>query len=225
MARKYYAVKAGRQTGIFPTWPACQQQVSGYPGAKFKSFSSLTVATAWLNEDDKQDTATRQPVIAREGAVRIYTDGGSRNHGNKLGQHVKTDDKAAWAYLIEAAGHRYEGTAGEYGATNNKMEITALIMALERLQELGLQDKPVIATLDSHYVLDPIMKGWLRSWRQRGWRTAGGKPVANQALWSELLQILPLFTDLHFDWTKGHATNAGNNRVDELLNQTMDKMG
>ncbi|WP_076462139.1 ribonuclease H family protein [Limosilactobacillus caccae] len=222
MAKKYYAVKAGRQTGIFTTWAECQRQVTGYPGAKFKGFATQAEATSWL-------TATARPVAASqpeisEATVRLYTDGGSRNHGNKLGQHVKSDDKAAWAYLIEAGGHRYEGTAGELGATNNKMEITALLMALERLQELGLQNESILAILDSHYVLDPIMKGWLRSWQRRGWKTAAGKPVANKDLWVELLAVLPLFPALHFDWTKGHASNAGNNRVDELLNQTMDKM-
>ena len=156
--------------------------------------------------------------------ILVYTDGGSRNHGNKLGQHVKADDKAAWAYFIQTKDQSYTGTAGEFGATNNKMEITALIQALTKLLELGLQDQPITAILDSHYVLDPIMKGWLTNWQQRGWLTAGGKPVANQKLWEEIITLLPQFPNLHFDWTKGHATNAGNNRVDELLNKTMDQL-
>lgn len=223
MAKKFYAVKVGRQPGIYKTWPECQQQVTGFKGATYKGFMTLMEAQEWLAAQ-KTTSVSHKPSLDRRNAICIYTDGGSRNHGNKLGQHVKSNDKAAWAYLIEAGDRRYEGTNGEYGATNNKMEITALIMALERLQELGLQDQTIIATLDSHYVLDPIMKGWLHSWQRRGWRTASGSPVANKDLWVELLMILPLFTDLHFDWTKGHAANAGNNRVDELLNQTMDKM-
>ena len=104
------------------------------------------------------------------------------------------------------------------------MEITALIQALTKLLELGLQDQPITAILDSHYVLDPIMKGWLTNWQRRGWLTAGGKPVANQKLWEEIVALLPQFPNLHFDWTKGHATNAGNNKVDELLNKTMDQL-
>lgn len=223
MAKKFYAVKVGRQSGIFKTWPECQKQVTGYQGAKFKGFATLAEAQEWLNEP-ASSVASNPAPIDRTNAILIYTDGGSRNHGNKLGQHVKANDKAAWAYLIQADGKSYEGTAGEFGATNNKMELTALIMALEKLQELGLEDKNIIATLDSHYVLDPLMKGWLKNWRLRGWKTAGGTPVANKELWVELMQILPSFSTLHFDWTKGHATNAGNNRVDELLNQTMDKM-
>lgn len=224
MAKKFYAVKVGRQTGIFRTWPECQKQVTGFQGAKFKGFATLAEAQRWLAGASSPATMPAQPAVDRANAVLLYTDGGSRNHGNKRGQHVKSNDRAAWAYLIQTSGRRYEGTAGEWGATNNKMELTALLMALEKLQELGLQDKPIIATLDSHYVLDPLTKGWINGWRRRGWRTAAGTPVANQDLWVELLQVLPSFANLHFDWTKGHATNAGNNRVDELLNQTMDKM-
>jgi ribonuclease HI len=68
------------------------------------------------------------------------------------------------------------------------------------------------------------MKGWLTNWQRRGWLTAGGKPVANQKLWEEIVTLLPQFPNLNFDWTKGHATNAGNNKVDELLNKTMDQL-
>ena len=157
-------------------------------------------------------------------AIRLYTDGGSRNHGNKRGQHVKSDDKSAWAYLIEYQQQRITGTGGEFGATNNKMEVTALIKALEYLIAHHLNDEAILATLDSHYVLDPIMKGWLYGWNRRGWVTASGSPVANRELWQTVLHLLPQFSQLHFSWTKGHAINQGNNTVDELLNETMDQM-
>lgn len=221
MTKKYYAVKKGRQPGIYRSWPECQQQVSGYPQARFKGFLNLEEAQAWLAGGScAQPTQNTYPA----NAIRVYTDGGSRNHGNKRGQHVHADDKAAWAYLIETATQIYTDTAGELGATNNKMEVTALLQALERLIQLDLNQQPIVAILDSHYVLDPLMKGWLTGWQRRGWKTASGSPVANQSLWEELVQVLPQFSDLHFDWTKGHASNVGNNRVDELLNQTMDRM-
>ncbi|MBB1078609.1 viroplasmin family protein [Limosilactobacillus sp. STM2_1] len=225
MTRKYYVVKKGRKPGIYQTWPECQKQVSGYPNARYKSFTTLTAAETWFY-DQEQKLPPKQNTVSNYSAnvIRLYTDGGSRNHGNKLGQHVKSNDKAAWAYLICYEGQTYTDTAGEYGATNNKMEITALVQALTKLVMLGLQTKPIVATLDSHYVLDPLTKGWLVNWQRRGWMTASGKTVANQDLWKKLVKILPNFTDLHFEWTKGHAINAGNNRVDELLNQTMDHM-
>ncbi|MCC4325775.1 ribonuclease H family protein [Limosilactobacillus reuteri] len=222
MVKKYYAVKKGRHPGIYKTWAECQKEVNGYPNAKFKSFLTLEGANEWLQATGNTVTSTK--AVAYSNNILVYTDGGSRNHGNKLGQHVKADDKAAWAYFIQTKDRAYTGTAGEFGATNNKMEITALIQALTKLLELGFQDQPVTAILDSHYVLDPIMKGWLTNWQRRGWLTAGGKPVANQKLWEEIVSLLPQFPNLHFDWTKGHATNAGNNKVDELLNKTMDQL-
>ena len=189
---------------------------------KFKGFLTLKGANEWLQATGNTVPSTK--AVDYSDNILVYTDGGSRNHGNKLGQHVKADDKAAWAYFIQTKDQAYTGTAGEFGATNNKMEITALIQALTKLLELGLQDQQITAILDSHYVLDPIMKGWLTNWQRRGWLTASGKPVANQKLWEEIVTLLPQFPNLHFDWTKGHATNAGNNKVDELLNKTMDQL-
>lgn len=222
MVKKYYAVKKGRHPGIYKTWAECQKEVNGYPNAKFKSFLTFKGANEWLQATGNIVPSTK--TVDYSDNILVYTDGGSRNHGNKLGQHVKADDKAAWAYFIQTKDQAYTGTAGEFGATNNKMEITALIQALTKLLELVLQDQPITAILDSHYVLDPIMKGWLTNWQRRGWLTASGKPVANQKLWEEIVTLLPQFPNLHFDWTKGHATNAGNNKVDELLNKTMDQL-
>ena len=204
--------------------------MSGFHGAMYKSFRTRSAALSWLRERAIRpshqmslfpDTAA---VTSSPADIYLYTDGGSRNHGNKRGQHVKSDDKAAWAYLIEDGQRKLTGTAGEYGATNNKMEVTALREALRYLIDHHLNERAIVATLDSHYVLDPIMKGWLNGWARRGWVTSTGKPVANQTLWAEIRRLLPQFSRLRFDWTKGHATNRGNNTVDELLNTTMDKM-
>ncbi|WP_242363531.1 ribonuclease H family protein [Limosilactobacillus antri] len=239
MTKKYYAVKKGRQPGIYTSWPACQQMVSGFPGAVYRSFANRAEAVSWLRSNQlpqhsneqlqlnlAEQSFTQQPAGAADhAAILLYTDGGSRNHGNRRGQHVKSNDKAAWAYLIERRGQQYTGTDGEYGATNNKMELTALLTALQTISAHGWQDEAISATLDSHYVLDPITKGWLYGWQRRGWKTAAGKPVANKELWQELRKILPQFPHLHFAWTKGHAANLGNNTVDELLNTTMDTMG
>lgn len=232
MAQKFYAVKKGRRLGIYTSWPDCQRQVSGFAGAVYKSFPSRAAATAWLRGAGRPVARPQQLSLSLDSTgpaaatptIRLYTDGGSRNHGNKRGQHVKRDDKAAWAYLIEDRQQRITGTGSEFGATNNKMEVTALIRALEYLLDHRLNEEPITATLDSHYVLDPITKGWLYGWRRRGWVTAGGKPVANQELWARVLTLLPRFPHLRFAWTKGHAVNQGNNTVDELLNKTMDRM-
>ena len=254
---KYYAIKKGRVPGIYRTWDEAKEQVDGFSGAEYKSFTKITDATTYLNWNKetqpdivKEDTLEnaiqkiknraherrslavndlkpeKEKVKAteRDFFATIYTDGGTRNTSTYKGGHVKPTDKAAWAYLIEYGEKRDYKAGGEFGATNNKMEVTALLQALNKLIELGLQEMPIIATLDSHYVLDPLMKGWLSGWQRRGWKTAGGTTVANQELWQALVKILPKFSNLHFEWTKGHSVNVGNNRVDELLNHTMDQM-
>ena len=221
MSKKYYAVKKGHQPGIYLTWADCQKQVSGFSGAVYKSFPTRSEAEAWLN----QSQAAPNPHHEKDSdVIYVFTDGGSRNHGNKLGQHVKQSDKAAWALLIMKNGQKFTSTGGEYGATNNRMELMALRNALYILIKNGKQDDNIIATLDSHYVLDPIMKGWLQSWARHSWRTSSGGAVANKQLWLQIMQLLPQFSHLHFQWTKGHADNDGNIIFDHLLNQTMDKM-
>ena len=216
---KFYAVKKGRKTGIFTTWAECQKQVSGFPKAEFKSFISKQEADNWLKEIKSSNENRRKSY-----SVIVYTDGGSRNHGNKKGEHVKKNDKAAWAYLIKYQGSIISDTDGEYGSTNNRMEIMALKKALLDLKQRELQNEKILVVLDSKYVLDAITKRWLQSWEKNGWKTSAGTGVKNKELWMEISRLLPEFSNLDYQWTKGHANDEGNNLVDELLNKTMDQM-
>lgn len=223
---KVYAVKRGRHPGIYTSWSECQREISGYSGAIYQSFSNRSAAAEWLNSNEQLSNSSSDLVKENSSAViYLFTDGGSRNHGNKSGQHVKKTDKAAWALLITKNGRQFTKTGGEFGATNNRMELMALRNALQILLKNKKQDELIVAVLDSHYVLDPIMKGWLNGWARRGWRTSQGSPVANQKLWQEVKGLLPQFKQLKFQWTKGHADNEGNIIVDHLLNETMDRMG
>ena len=216
---KFYAVKKGRKTGIFTTWAECQKQVSGFPKAEFKSFISKQEADDWLKEIKSSNENRRKNY-----SVIVYTDGGSRNHGNKKGEHVKKNDKAAWAYLIKYQGSIISDTDGEYGSTNNRMEIMALKKSLLDLKQRELQNEKILVVLDSKYVLDAITKRWLQSWEKNGWKTSAGTGVKNKELWMEISRLLPEFPNLDYQWTKGHANDEGNNLVDELLNKTMDQM-
>ncbi|MFC6323936.1 ribonuclease H family protein [Companilactobacillus baiquanensis] len=223
--QKYYAVRRGKKTGIYRSWAECKAQVDGFTGARYKSFTTESEAKAFMNgKDSYEKSAPKKNVKISDFEVIVYTDGGSRNHGNVKGGHVRKDDKAAWAYHISHDGETFEGTDGEFGATNNRMEIMALIESIKRLNSLSLNDRKVIFVLDSQYVLNAINKGWLNGWKKRGFKKADGTVPINVELWRELDKLLPTVTDKTFEWTKGHATNVGNNRVDELLNQTMDKM-
>lgn len=224
---KYYAVKKGRQTGIFTSWDVTEKQVKGYPAAKFKSFKTQAEAKQYLS-GQSQLAAEKRPVAAKSGIadaeIVLYTDGGSRNHGNVKGGHVKANDKAAWAYLIVNHGKRIANSGGEWGATNNRMEIMAFYQALNYLNAQGLQDDPITAVLDSKYVLNAVTKGWLKGWQRRGWTKSGGGKLENKELWQQVADKLRHFSHITFHWTKGHADNEGNVYVDELLNRTMDQM-
>lgn len=225
---KFYAIKKGRKPGIYTTWDEAKKQVSGYSGAVYKGFTSRSQAEAFLNGGPKRATkikATPATQITSPAEITFFTDGGSRNHGNVSGDHVHADDKAAWAYLIELGDQQtVSDSGGEWGATNNRMEIMGLIKALEYLNDHQLTNKAILAVLDSQYVLNAIQKGWLAGWKRRNWHRAGNAPLKNKELWQRVDQLLPLFSNLRFEWTKGHAVNHGNVFVDELLNQTMDQM-
>lgn len=229
--QKYYAVRKGKKPGIYLTWPECKKQVDGFANARYKSFTSRVEAEKFLTGTDSYNNKKKsspkkvtKTSNINDFDVVIYTDGGSRNHGNVKGGHVRTDDKAAWAYHISNNGQTYEGTAGELGATNNRMEIMALIQSIIRLNDLKINQQNAIFVLDSQYVLNAITKNWLNGWKRRGFKKADGSALANVELWKQLDQLLPTVPKKTFEWTKGHATNVGNNRVDELLNETMDKM-
>ena len=230
-AKKYYAIAKGKQTGVFQApWAQVKQLVEGYPGARYKGFATEQAALTWLQAPQKtvKKPAQKQPVSqqAEQSAsvIYVYTDGGSRNTGNIAGGHVKTGDKAAWAYLLTYQGKQLSDSAGEFGATNNKMEIMALVKALQRVKAVWGTQSPLVVVADSRYVLNAITKNWLAGWQRRGWQRSGGQPLANKALWQQLAQLLPQFKQIDYQWTKGHATNAGNVFVDQALNRTMDQL-
>ena len=170
----------------------------------------------------KNKKTKKQNTQSSEYFATTYTDGGTRNTGVYKGGHVKKTDKAAWAYLIEWDGGSEDGSGGEYGATNNKMEQTALINALKKLIELGFNEKHLLFVLDSKYVLNAINQHWLEGWKKRGWKRSSG-PLKNVTEWKELDRLLQSFPDSTFEWTKGHANNRGNEYVDHALNRYMDE--
>ncbi|WP_414827039.1 ribonuclease H family protein [Apilactobacillus kunkeei] len=222
MASKFYAVRKGKKPGIYSTWDECKNQVNGFPGAEYKSFKTQSEAKAYMGLAKPAKKAV--PKMTKSGSITLYSDGGSRNHGNKLGQHVKDDDKAAWAYLIIKDGKKHYASDGEFGATNNKMEVLGLVNALQYIIDQGWQNESIDAILDSKYVLDSITKGWLNSWRRRGWKKSDGTVIKNKNEFMQLSALLGQFKHLNFKWTKGHADNSGNNFVDKLLNEKMDDM-
>ena len=103
--------------------------------------------------------------------------------------------------------------------TNNRMELTAVIMALKTLKE----PCEVEIFSDSKYVVDAFKKGWLNNWQKNGWKTGNKKPVLNVDLWNELLALLRVH-DVTFFWVKGHNAHPENERCDSLAVSEIEKM-
>lgn len=210
--KKFYAVAKGRRPGIYTSWPLAETQVKGFPGARFKGFASRREAEAWL-ADPAGPSRRRapKPPPARtpsstddhpEDAVIIYTDGGSINNPGPGGYGI--------VQLYQ--GERKEISGGYRLTTNNRMELTACIVALRQLPR---RDRKVILHSDSSYVVNGISKGWARGWRKRGWIKSDRKPAINPDLWGELLDLVEGL-DITFKWVRGHAGNPLNERCDEL---------
>lgn len=120
--------------------------------------------------------------------------------------------------MLIAKDVRKELRGAELLTTNNRME---LMGAIEGLSALKRRCAVTLYT-DSKYVLQGITE-WLPDWKARGWRTAARKPVKNQDLW-ERLDAAVQAHDIQWRWVKGHAGNAGNERVDELANEAIDAL-
>jgi ribonuclease HI len=137
------------------------------------------------------------------GAVTIYTDGACKGNPGPGG----------WGALLILGHHRKELFGGEPATTNNRMELTAVIRALESLSRRCEVDLHT----DSQYVKQGI-ESWIHKWKRNGWKTSDRKPVKNADLWREL-DTLAVQHDIRWHWVKGHAENPGNIRADELANR------
>jgi len=140
--------------------------------------------------------------------VEIYTDGACRGNPGPGG----------WGAILRAQDQQKELSGAEAQTTNNRMELTAVIMALAALK----RDAAVRLHTDSKYVLDGYSK-WLPQWKARGWRTADKKPVKNQDLW-ERLDAEAQRHEIEWQWVKGHSGNEGNEHVDRLANEAIDTL-
>jgi ribonuclease HI len=139
-------------------------------------------------------------------AVEAYADGACRGNPGPGG----------WGVLLRAGGHERELHGGEARTTNNRMELTAVIRALEAL---GARSRVRLYT-DSQYVQKGITE-WIHDWKRRGWRTAGKKPVKNQDLWLRLEELARAH-EVEWHWVRGHAGHPGNERADALANKGID---
>ena len=120
-----------------------------------------------------------------------------------------------WGAILAYNGTRKELSGGEAETTNNRMELTGAIMALESIK----RPCKVEMHVDSAYVKDGITK-WIHGWKRNGWKTADKKPVKNVELWQRLDKAIATH-DISWRWVKGHAGHAENERADELARSGM----
>ena len=137
-------------------------------------------------------------------AVTLVTDGSCLGNPGPGG----------WAVILRFGDQKKELWGSEPETTNNRMEMTAVI---EGLSSLKIEPCRVLVEIDSEYVKNGITK-WIDAWKRRGWRTASKQPVKNKDLWQKLDEAIPRH-QVQWEWVKGHAWHADNNRCDELARQ------
>lgn len=214
---KHYVVKKGRKPGIYENWygpGGAEEQVRGYPGAWYKSFTTRKKAEAWLLDAgtrEKCESSKKSSVETSESEhgtedspnrrVIIYTDGSSRGNPGPGGYGV----------VILDGGKRKELARGYRLTTNNRMELMACIAALESVKK----PSTVVLYTDSSYVANGINLGWAKKWRAHGWMRTHGEPAMNADLWDRLLTLCENHS-VRFVWVRGHAGNTDNERCDKL---------
>ena len=140
--------------------------------------------------------------------IEIYTDGACKGNPGPGG----------WGVLLRSGATVKELYGGERSTTNNRMELMAVIQALEALK------RPCAVTLflDSQYVLKGITE-WMPGWKAKGWKTASKQPVKNQELWQRLDALLQQGGhDVDWRWVRGHNGDPGNERADALANMGVE---
>jgi len=140
--------------------------------------------------------------------VTIHTDGACKGNPGRGG----------WGAILQSGAHEKELWGGERETTNNRMELTAAIMALEALK----RPSDVKLFTDSKYVLQGITE-WIGGWKARGWKTADKKPVKNEDLWRRLDAARAAHT-VTWRWVKGHSGHPLNERADALANRGIEEL-
>ena len=141
--------------------------------------------------------------------INIYTDGACKGNPGQGG----------WGAILEYQNQTKEISGYSEETTNNMMELTAVIKALNALKKPG----DIILTTDSQYVKNGITQ-WIYNWKQNGWKTANKKPVKNKKLWI-LLEQATSRHNIQWEWIKGHSGHPQNERADELANLIIEKEG
>jgi ribonuclease HI len=146
-------------------------------------------------------------MTAADDVVEIYSDGACRGNPGPGG----------WGAVLRYRGKEKELWGGEAATTNNRMELMAVIRALEALT----RPSTVRVYTDSQYVQKGI-SSWIHAWKRKGWKTADRKPVKNEDLWKEL-DAMAARHEVEWHWVRGHAGHPENERADALANRGIEE--
>lgn len=221
-SKRWYAVARGRKPGIYSEWYGSQGaevQVKGFREAIFRGFPTRADAADFMQRhtplpDDPSSVPSERPKNPPKPdpqhthtpgntshEVMIYTDGGALHNPGPGGYGV----------VILTGGARQELSGGFRRTTNNRMELTACIEGLAFVKN----PSSIKLYTDSRYVVDGITKGWARRWRRNNWMRTPQARALNADLWEKLLNLCD-FHQVTFQWIKGHAGHAENERCDRL---------
>jgi ribonuclease HI len=242
--KKFYAVRNGREPGIYRTWDECKAQVDGYPNAAYKGFARLEDAEAYLGitkspaprsvepkpapvtqarpkskrapKKEAADSHAAEPLETPAGVKRIiiYTDGACTGNPGPGG----------YGAVLLHGEHRKELSGGYRLTTNNRMEIMGCIVALTTLKDRC----EVTLHTDSKYVVNTMTKGWARRWKLSNWKKrkdwrnpdAGWEEALNSDLWEQMLALC-VRQKVRFVWVRGHAGIEENERCDQLAREAV----
>ncbi|MGO1297038.1 MAG: ribonuclease H1 domain-containing protein [Vibrio sp.] len=223
MAKKYYVVWTGRQSGIYTTWDQCKQQVDGFTGAKFKSFPSLaeaeaafggkaattprTAATKKKTVKTKPAALTQPQIEAMPFDIKIFSDGGCEPNPGQAGTGLSV-------YQHNQLSELWFGLYQEYG-TNNTAELHGLHHALLMAQEKLNQGQSVAIFCDSKYSIDCITQ-WAPGWEKKGWKKTGGEIKNLDIIQPAYRLYQELATRLTICHVNGHVDIEGNELADRM---------
>jgi ribonuclease HI len=217
----YYAVKCGKNPGVYPTWEECEKQVSGYRGAVFKKFSTENEAKRFVDPSFSPKPA--EIIEFNDDVIRVWTDGACKSNGKKgakagIGAYILCKGREAEKIAKPLKGERQ---------TNQRAEMMAAFVGLKtvwnRLKEEKDRKDPIkiVLTTDSDHVIKG-MTSWMFGWKKVDWNRA----LINKDLWIKLEKLTEEMkkgdVTVDWKWVKGHSGNEGNETADRLANEGCD---
>ncbi len=146
--------------------------------------------------------------------IIVHCDGACSNNQQRR-------NRGGWGAVLRCGDRVRELSGAEADTTNNRMELTACIRALEAIRR---PDLSVEVRTDSAYLCNAVNQRWLARWQRNGWKTAARKPVENRDLWERLIVLLASFRRVRFVKVKGHSDIPDNERADELARRAAETL-